>query len=213
MAAILHSWETGAVDDSPSTGDRAIGSGVGRGRLEAISDGIMAVAITLLALGIDAPTPAPGQTLLDAFDAQALGAIGLFLLSFFLIARFWLIHHRAFRDLPALVPMRFVLLNFAFLAAVCLMPFATTTYSRNASDMTALVIYTAVIAGATILLSAMFHATRGRTLQRALIPPAIILLAIPVGAVLGAGFGPWVWLLLLLVHGDRLDRKPVRAPR
>ena len=182
--------------------------GVSRGRLEAISDGIMAVAITLLALGIDAPQPAEGETLLSAFDANALGAIGLFLLSFFLIARFWLIHHRAFKGLPALVSHRFVILNFAFLAAVCLMPFATTTYSRNASDMTALVIYTVVIATATILLSAMFHVSGRRTLSRAILAPLIILLAIPLGLVVGAEWAPWIWLLLLLLRGDRLDNVP-----
>ena len=185
-----------------------ISPGIGRGRLEAISDGIMAVAITLLALGIDAPQPAEGETLLAAFDANALGAIGLFLLSFFLIARFWLIHHRAFKDLPVLVSHRFVILNFAFLAAVCLMPFATTTYSRNANDMTALVIYTVVIATATILLSAMFHVSGRRTLGRAILAPLIILLAIPLGLVVGAEWAPWIWLLLLLLRGDRLDDVP-----
>ena len=162
----------------------------------------MAVAITLLALGLDAPDPAPGESLLAAFDAQDLGAIGLFLLSFFLIARFWLIHHRAFKDLPDLVSPRFVVLNFGFLAAVCLMPFATTTYSRNATDMTALVLYTVVIATATILLAAMFRLTRGRTLLRGVLAPMMILLAIPVGLLLGPEWAPLTWLLMILLPSE-----------
>ena len=91
----------------------------------------MAVAITLLALGIDAPTPEPGESLLQAFDAQTLGAIGLFALSFFLIARFWLVHHRLFAGLPSMLDPGFVVLNFAFLAMICLVPFATTTSSAG----------------------------------------------------------------------------------
>ena len=65
-------------------------TGYGRGRVEAISDGVVAVAITLLALGIEAPQVAAGETLWQSFDTQTLSQIGLFLLSFFLIARFWL---------------------------------------------------------------------------------------------------------------------------
>ena len=192
-----------ATHETPST---EADPGFGRARLEAISDGVIAVAITLLALGIDAPTPAPGQTLWQAFDKQTLGEIGLFLLSFFLIARFWLLHHRLFRDLPEFVPMRFVIINFGFLASLCLMPFATTTYSQNADDMTALVIYSILIATTTILLTLLFQLTGNRSWRRSLVPPAVVLLAIPVGFVLGAQYAPFVWAALLLVGGGRIHR-------
>ena len=187
------------MDDTETTGIR-------RGRLEAISDGIMAVAITLLALGIDAPIPQPGETLLQAFDAQTLGAIGLFALSFFLIARFWLVHHRLFAGLPSTVQTDFVVLNFAFLAVVCLVPFATTTYSRNPNDMTALVIYTAVIAGATILLSLMFRRSPTSSRRRSVLIPIILISAIPVGLLIGPRYAPLVWILLFVVDAARTKR-------
>jgi uncharacterized membrane protein len=177
--------------------------GIRRGRLEGISDGIMAVAITLLALGIDAPVREPGESLLQAFDAQTLGAIGLFALSFFLIARFWLVHHRLFAGLPSTLQMDFVVLNFAFLAVICLVPFATTTYSRNPNDMTALVIYTAVVAGATILLSLMFHRSATSSRRRSLLIPIILISAIPIGLVIGPRYAPLVWMLLFVVDGIR----------
>ncbi len=181
-------------------------NGIRRGRLEGISDGIIAVAITLLALGIEAPTPKPGESLLQAFDAQTLGAIGLFALSFFLIARFWLVHHRLFAGLPSTVAPGLVVLNFAFLAAICLVPFATTTYSRNPDDMTALVIYTAVVAGATVLLSVMFRQSATSTSRRGVIVPLILLSAIPVGLLVGPRYAPMVWILLLLADGSRVER-------
>jgi uncharacterized membrane protein len=196
-----HPQEVATTHQTPST---EADPGFGRARLEAISDGVIAVAITLLALGIDAPTPAPGQTLWQAFDKQTLGEIGLFLLSFFLIARFWLLHHRLFRDLPEFVPTRFVIVNFGFLASLCLMPFATTTYSENAEDMTALVIYSVLIATTTILLTTLFRLTGNHSWRRSLLPPAIILLAIPVGLVLGAQYAPFVWGAFLVVGVGRL---------
>jgi uncharacterized membrane protein len=186
--------------------DDAEGTGIRRGRLEAISDGIMAVAITLLALGIDAPTPKPGETLLQAFDAQTLGAIGLFALSFFLIARFWLVHHRLFAGLPSTLATDFVVLNFAFLAVICLVPFATTTYSRNPNDMTALVIYTAVVAGATILLSMMFRRSAASNRRRSLMVPIILLSAVPIGLVIGPRYAPIAWILLFVVDAARFRR-------
>ena len=191
------------ADETPST---EADPGFGRARVEAISDGVMAVVITLLALEIDIPTPAPGQTLWQAFPKETLGEIGIFLLSFFLIARFGLLHHRLFRDLPEFVPTRFVIVNFGSLASLCLMPFATTTYSQNADDVTALALYSIVIATTIILLTLLFQLTGNRSWRRSLVPPAVVLLAIPVGLVLGAQYAPFVWAALLLVGGDRIHR-------
>ena len=191
-----------ATHETPST---EADPGFGRARLEAISDGVIAVALTLLAFGIHPPTLAPGQTLWQAFDKQTLGEIGLFLLSFFMITRFWLLHHRLFRDLPEFVPTRFVIVNFGSLASLCLMPFATTTYSQNADDVTA-AIYSIVIATTIILLTLLFQLTGNRSWRRSLVPPAVVLLAIPVGLVLGAQYAPFVWAALLLVGGDRIHR-------
>ena len=192
-----------ATHETPST---EADPGFGRARLESISDGVIAVALTLLAFGIHPPTLAPGQTLWQAFDKQTLGEIGLFLLSFFMVTRFWLLHHRLFRDLPEFVPTRFVIVNFGSLASLCLMPFATTTYSQNADDVTALAIYSIVIATTIILLTTLFQMNGNRSWRRSLVPPAVVLLAIPVGLVLGAQYAPFVWAALLLVGGDRIHR-------
>jgi uncharacterized membrane protein len=99
--------------------------------------------------------------------------------------------------------MDFVVLNFAFLAVICLVPFATTTYSRNPNDMTALVIYTAVVAGATILLSLMFHRSATSSRRRSLLIPIILISAIPIGLVIGPRYAPLVWMLLFVVDGIR----------
>ena len=182
-------------------------SGISRRRLEVISDGIMAVAITLLALGIDAPDPKPGESLLQAFDAQTLSQIGLFALSFFLIARFWLLHHRLFAGLYTTVPQRVVITNFTFLALICLVPFATTTYARNPNDMTSLSIYTAVIAGATLLLTVMFRQSATGDPRRGIVAPLILIAAIPIGLLIGPRYAPIVWILLFALSDKHLGRR------
>jgi uncharacterized membrane protein len=187
-----------SADGTPST---EADPGFGCARVEAISDGVMAVVITLLALEIDMPTPAPSQTLWQAFPKETLGEIGIFLLSFFLIARFGLLHHRLFRDLPEFVPTRLVIVNFGFLASLCLMPFATTTYRQNTDDMTALVIYSIVITTTIIFLTTLFHLAGNHWWRRSLLSAAIALLAIPVGIVFGAQYAPFVWVWLF-VAGD-----------
>ncbi len=181
---------------------------ISRGRLEAISDGIMAVAITLLALNIDPPERAPGESLWQAVDGQVLGEIGVFLLSFLLIARFWMVHHRVVALLPEDVSARFVLVNFGFLATICLMPFATELYSGNADDIAALAVYAGAMALASILISALYAiAGRGRSI-RVMLVPLIFLAAIPIGLVIGPQYAPFTWLALsLLPDGPRGARR------
>lgn len=172
---------------------------ISRGRLEAISDGIMAVAITLLALNIDPPERAPGESLWEAVDGQVLGEIGVFLLSFLLIARFWMVHHRVFALLPEDVGTRFVLVNFGFLATICLMPFATELYSGNADDITALAAYAGAMALASVLISVLFALAGRVSSTRVLLVPLIFLAAIPIGLVIGPQYAPFAWLALSFV--------------
>ncbi len=179
--------------------------GVTRSRLESLSDGVMAVAITLLVLGIDAPTPAPGQSLWDALDADAVFSLALFAISFAIIARFWLVHHDAVRDLPATVPYRIVTLNFAFLLMVCLVPFATTLYGRNNDDMLALIIYASAFAIMSVLLRTIRSGGRVEPRLVSLYIPAVFLLAIPVAVVVGPAWATLTWLIIVLVSDERVE--------
>jgi uncharacterized membrane protein len=188
------------VDREPADEGR---SRIAKGRLEGISDGIMAVAITLLALNISPPERAPGETLWQAIDAQVLGEIGIFRISFFLIARYWILHHAVFSLLPDHVGIRVVLVNFAFLATVCLMPFTTELYSRNTDDITGIAVYAVVIAIGSALVSVLYALAGRAQRSRTILVPAIFLLAIPVAMVTSPSLAPLTWLLLFLVPESR----------
>ena len=63
-----------------------------RGRLEAFSDGVFAVAITLLALNLTVAGPAGQEGLLDQLTAKWPAFAG-YLISFLTIGIIWVNHH------------------------------------------------------------------------------------------------------------------------
>lgn len=178
---------------------------ISRSRLESISDGVIAVALTLLVLSVDAPKAAAGESLWDALDQGTVFSLLLFVLSFAIIARFWVVHHAALKALPDDIPSRLVVANFGFLLMVCLVPFATTLYARNNSDMTALVVYALAFALMSLLLSTI--RTRGNLRSRpmSLFVPAVFLLAIPVGLIIGPNWATMTWLILVIVPDHRVN--------
>lgn len=62
----------------------------------AFSDGVVAIAITLLILPLTEIHPAEGATLADVV-VENRAALGAFALSFAVIANYWTIHHDLFR--------------------------------------------------------------------------------------------------------------------
>ncbi|MBV8971558.1 MAG: DUF1211 domain-containing protein, partial [Sphingomonadaceae bacterium] len=102
-------------------------------RLIFFSDAVFAIAMTLLVVDVRLP---PLHHVSEAALAQAL--IGLipqyigFLISFLVVGRFWIGHHRAFGWLER-SDDRLVGLNLLFLLTIAFMPFPTTLISSFAS--------------------------------------------------------------------------------
>jgi uncharacterized membrane protein len=97
---------------------------VDRARLEAFSDGVFAVAITLLALNLAVAGPGHGSLahqLVHQWPAYVAYAI-----SFFTIGIIWVNHHALFRTVPV-VDRTVVFLNLLLLFFVVAIPFATAT--------------------------------------------------------------------------------------
>ena len=118
------------------------------GRIEAFSDGVMAVAITLLILDVHVPTVQTG--LLPALLNQWPTYLG-YVTSFQVIAIFWANHHNMFRYIHQ-VDYALLLINSLFLMCIAFIPFATaqlTKYITSPTEQhTAAIVY-----GATLLLN------------------------------------------------------------
>jgi len=93
-------------------------------RLIVLSDGVVAIAITLLILPLTEIEPAEGSNLADVV-VQNQGALFAFALSFAVIANYWTVHDNLFRPLRR-HNSRLVLLNMLWLAAIVFLPFPTS---------------------------------------------------------------------------------------
>jgi uncharacterized membrane protein len=95
----------------------------GTGRLEAFSDGVFAIAITLLVLEIHVPKGL-GEGALAAAVLNEWPSYAAFVTSFLTIGIMWINHHRLFR-LVGRANTPLFLLNLYVLAAVTIMPYPT----------------------------------------------------------------------------------------
>ncbi len=104
-------------------------------RLVFFSDAIFAIAITLLVIEVHVPRFPQGYTdtqLANALLENIPQYIG-FLVSFFVIGRFWIGHHRSFGYL-ARADDRLVWRNLLFLLTIAFMPYPTAVISNFASS-------------------------------------------------------------------------------
>jgi uncharacterized membrane protein len=132
-----------------------------RGRLEAFSDGVFAVAITLLALNLTLAGPGHGPL------ARQLGehwpAFAAYVVSFFTIGIIWVNHHDLVRSITV-VNRTLLFLNLVLLLFVVLLPFGTVTAAEylNAGGFdakVALALYSAVFLGMSIGFGSIFEWT------------------------------------------------------
>jgi TMEM175 potassium channel family protein len=143
-----------------------------RGRLEAFSDGVFAVAITLLALGLTVKGPGYGS-LADQLG-HAWPAFVAYVISFFTVGIIWVNHHAMVSNIIA-VDRVLLFLNLVLLLFVVMLPFSTSTVadylSRGGFDSSvAVAVYGGVLTGMSIGFSAMFEWTLREGRTRAQLP-------------------------------------------
>jgi uncharacterized membrane protein len=125
---------------------------VSTSRLEAFSDGVFAIAITLLVLEIAVPhldEPGElGQALLDLWPSYLAYAT-----SFLTIGIMWINHHSVFRQLGE-IDHRFLFANLGLLMCISFVPFPTTLladYAWGGDGTSAALAY-----GITLTITAIF---------------------------------------------------------
>ena len=104
---------------------------MGKGRLEAFSDGVLAVAITLLAFNLHAGVRS--KVALATQIREQWPSFAAYVLSFFIIGVIWLNHHYLFQ-LTNTIDRRLMLYNLLLLLFVATIPYATATYADYALE-------------------------------------------------------------------------------
>jgi uncharacterized membrane protein len=121
-------------------------------RIAAFSDGVMAVAITLLVLNIETPSVAEGDLGQALWDL--VPSVFAYVLSFALIGRYWVIHHQLFSKFVRF-DGRLVVLNLVFLMLIALMPFSTDLFDRYTDAPLAAAVFASSLAVAAFVHFAM----------------------------------------------------------
>src|ERR671918_1019031 len=95
--------------------------GIEFSRIVAFSDGVFAIAITLLALAIEVPESLPpDETVADLLRDQAGDALA-YAISFAVLGKLWLAHHRFFSSVERFDSV-LMGLNILYLAWIALVP-------------------------------------------------------------------------------------------
>ena len=125
--------EEGRDHDGGAAGiDRAVGRGAAE-RLMFFSDAVVAIAITLLAIDLPAPTGDTNEELARSLAANSFSYV-TFVISFLVVGAHWRAHHRTFRYLHAVDPP-FVRITFVWLLIIVATPFFTVIIREGRHDL------------------------------------------------------------------------------
>jgi uncharacterized membrane protein len=127
-------------------------------RLEAFSDGVIAVAITLLALNL----PLPSTTKLPVL-APYLGrhwpSFAAFVVSFVTIGIIWMNHHAMVRRLRS-ADAEILFLNVLLLMTICLLPFTTALMAKYLLAPQGAPLAAAIWGGSFLVMGSVFLAVQ-----------------------------------------------------
>jgi uncharacterized membrane protein len=132
------------------------------GRLEAFSDGVFAIAITLLVLDIHVPEPSSTANLAHELGAQWPSYVA-YAISFLTIGIIWINHHAMMRRLKA-VDHGMLTLNLLLLLVVALLPFTTALMAAYLQESGGEHLAAAIYSGSCLLMGVAFAMTNRHAL-------------------------------------------------
>jgi uncharacterized membrane protein len=186
------------------------------GRIVAFSDGVFSIAITLLVLNLTIDKGLTGAELttelLDQWDDLLA-----FALSFAVIGRFWVVHHRFFSEVDAF-DGRLLGLNLLYLAAIVLIPFSSEVLGEYGGETPSVVLYSVNLAAVVLIglwmgadarrrgLTSIDDETHRESRLRSTYIAAVFLLSVPLAFVVPRA-AAYLWFLLFIDPSRRLARR------
>jgi uncharacterized membrane protein len=186
-------------------------------RIVAFSDGVFAIAITLLVLTLSVPDHLEhGRTLTDElWDLRH--ALLAYAISFAVIGRYWVNHHRFFSSVTSF-DGRLLGINIFYLAWVVLLPFSTDVIGNHGGEAAAVILYAVNLVGVSLVglwmaldanaagLSEITAEEMDALRHKSLFVAAVFLASVPV-ALIVPEYAPLLWLALFFDPADRRARR------
>lgn len=113
--------------------------GLGKGRVEALTDGIFATVMTVLVLGLRVPTVPPNSTLSQEL-LNIWPSVLSYAMSFVILGVYWVGHHAMFHYVRATNRV-FLWINILFLLTVGFIPFSTSLLGSHSGERAAVIVY------------------------------------------------------------------------
>jgi uncharacterized membrane protein len=193
-------------------------------RIVAFSDGVFAIAITLLVLALEVPESS--DDVADSLLNQR-GDLFAYALSFAVLGKLWISHHRFFSVLERF-DGTLMALNLLYLAFVVMVPYTSEVLGDYGEDPSSVILYASVLFAVSLTFTGQivysFRAglvtARTAELERRYAGPssflvaAVFLLSIPV-ALVSTDIATLMWLAIFIVGdrvsdwvGERIGREP-----
>ncbi len=179
-------------------------------RTVALSDGVFAIALTLLVLNIEAPALSSGHEgvlgtrLLDHGDEFFSYALG-----FAVIGLLWVRHHSFFRGVK-LIDTPLTVMNLVYLGLVAFMPYPTRILGLYSRQPAAVIMYASTVATVSVVARILsIHAVRAGLLSEAglrevarrgtwVVVPAVFVISIPI-AFVSTRAALYSWTLIFIL--------------
>jgi uncharacterized membrane protein len=146
-----------------------------------------------------------------------------FALSFAVIGRFWVVHHRFFAEVEAF-DGRLLGLNLLYLGAIVLIPFSSEVLGEYGGETPSVVLYSVNLAAVVLIglfigvdarrrgLTTIDDQTHRESRLRSTYIAAVFLLSIPLAIVVPRA-AAYLWFLLFIDPSRRLAKRSTSGPR
>jgi uncharacterized membrane protein len=135
-----------------------------KSRVEAFSDGVIAIAITLLVLDIHVPEPGAGESLGHRLAAQ-WPSYAAYVVSFVTIGIIWINHTAMLRRIKG-VDHSVLFLNLLLLMTIGVLPFTTALMAAYLKESSGERIAAGIYGGSFLLMAIAFFAMQQHLLRR-----------------------------------------------
>jgi uncharacterized membrane protein len=185
-------------------------------RIVAFSDGVFSIAITLLVLNLSIGSEVASGHVASALWDQRENLLA-YAISFAVIGRFWVVHHRFFSDVTGF-DSRLIGLNLLYLGFVVLIPFSSEVLGDYGGQTPAVALYASNLAAVVLIgmymaadarragLTSIDDATQQESKLRSMYIGGVFLISIPV-AFIAPRITALLWLVLFFDPAGRYARR------